>query len=273
MSSVSDENRIRTNFLENQAKEVSHKERGKAPLIAFGIVALGAVSFGCYQAVNFLLNYQSIAMLKSIELILDKPTTTDGKATVDVVVRNNNPFAVKQFQFAYTIDGVDGGTVSSGTVTLPTAVPGADERKFANVSLGAITGEPAKMHVDLSKAVIAEKTSLPGDVQNRVTDALYLKEQDSFAALEALNKEVPKNATILTALGLAYEECQYQDKAKVAYEEAIAVDPQDENAHYHLALLLTKSDPKKAKAELETAAQIAPEDPGVKEAIAKLGAK
>lgn len=307
MSSQTGETRIKTNFLENQAREVSHKKMSKGPLIAFGIVFLSGISFGGYKVAEFLMNYETIAMLKNVELILDSPTTKNGQATVDIVVRNNNPFPVKDFAIAYTIDGASGGNVAKGVAKIPTIVPAADERKFATVALGAINGAPGKMHVDLSSAVIAEKSKLPGDVQARITDALFLKEQDSVAAFEQIAKELPDSPVVLTGLGLAYEECGQKDKAKETYEKAIvaadaaaskvgadaasaatastaattadatatasgtcATGNAAENAHYHLGVLLLDSDKKKAKAEFEAAAQLDPGDPAVQAELEKL---
>lgn len=291
MSSQTGETRIRTNFLENQAKEVSHKKMSKGPVVGFAVVFLAGISFGAYKVTEFLMNYETIAAMKNIELILDSPTTKDGQATVDVVVRNNNPFPVKNFAFSYTIDGTGGGTVASGTAKIDSLVPAADERKFAFVPLGAITGSPAKMHVDLSAAKIAEKSKLPGDVQQRITDALFLKEQDSVAALEQLDKELPNTPVILNGLGAAYEECSMKDKAQASYEKSItaaneaatkagadaadaagatATNSTAENAHYHLGLLLLNSDKKKAQEEFETAAKMDPADPAVQAALEKL---
>lgn len=264
------ETRIKTNFLENQAKEVSDKKMSKGPIIAFAIVFLAALSFGAYKVAMFLMNYETIAMMKNVELILDSPTTKDGQATVDIVVRNNNPFPVKNFEITYTIDGTSGGNVAKGVAKIDNLVPAADERKFATVSLGAISGAPGKMHVDLTDAVIAEKSKLPPDVQSRITDALFLKETESVAAFESLAKEMPDSSIVLTGLGLAYEEGGQKDKAKDAYEKAIAADSKNENAHYHLGALLIDLDKAKAKEELEAAAQLDAADPAVQAALAKL---
>ena len=300
MSSQTSDTRIKTNFLENQAKEVSDKKMSKGPLIAFGIVFLAGVSFGGYKVTEFLMNYETIAMMKNIELILDSPTTKNGQATVDIVVRNNNPFPVQNFEIAYTIDGTTGGTVSKGVAKIENLVPAADERKFATVSLGAINGEPGKMHVDLTDAKVAEKSKLPGDIQQRITDALFLKEQDSLAAFQQLDKELPDTPVILNGLALTYEECNQKDLAKQTYEKAIVAaeaagskvgaDAAEaatissantntgttanrstiENAHYHLGLLLLSADKKKAQAEFEAAAQLDPNDPAVKAELDKL---
>lgn len=306
MSSPSD-TRIKTNFLENQAKEVSDKKMSKGPLIAFGIVFLAGISFAGYKVTEFLMNYETIAMMKNIELILDSPTTKNGQATVDIVVRNNNPFPVQNFEIAYTIDGANGGSVSKGVAKIENLVPAADERKFATVSLGSMNGEPGKMHVDLTGATISEKSKLPGDVQQRITDALFLKEQDSLAAFQQLDKELPNNPVILNGLALTYEECSQKDKAKETYEKSIstsqaggakggpdaaeaatpaagstpseskdgaagtsAINSTLENAHYHLGLLLLNTDKKKAQAEFEAAAQLDPNDPAVKAELEKL---
>jgi tetratricopeptide (TPR) repeat protein len=289
MSSQTGETRIKTNFLENQAKEVSDKKMSKGPMIAFSIIFIAGLGFGGFKVAEFLMNYQTIAMMKNIELILDSPTTKDGQATVDVVVRNNNPFPVKDFAFKYTIDGTNGGNVAAGTAKIDNLVPAADERKFAAVPLGAIKGAPAKMHVDLSQAVIAEKSTLPADVQMAITDALFLKEQDSVAAFEKLAAQQPESPVVLNALGLAYEECGIKDKAKEQFQKAIiaadaavlkggsdaataasgATDNAAENAHYHLGNLLLDSDKTKAKAEFEAAAKLNPTDPAVQAALQK----
>lgn len=290
MSSQTGETRIRTNFLENQAKEVSDKKMSKGPMIAFGVIFLAGISFGGYKVAEFLMNYETIAMSKNIELILDSPTTKDGQASVDVVVRNNNPFPVRDFAFKYTIDGTNGGNVAAGTAKIDNLVPAADERKFAAVPLGAISGAPAKMHVDLSAAKIAEKSKLPPDVQMGITDALFLKEQDSVTAFEKLAAQQPDSPVVLTGLGLAYEECGMKDKAKDQFQKAIdaanaaalkagsdaataasaASDNAAENAHYHLGNLLLDSDKEKAKAEFEAAAKLNPTDPAVQAALQKL---
>ncbi len=293
MSSQTGETRIKTNFLENQAKEVSHKKMSKGPIIGFAIVFLTGISFGAYKVTEFLMNYETVAMMKNIELILDSPIAKNGQATVDIVVRNNNPFAVRNFAIAYTIDGASGSNVAKGVAVISNLVPAADERKFAAVSLGAIKGEPGKMHVDLSSAKIAEKSKLPGDIQQRISDALFLKEQDSVAAFEQLNKELPNSPVVLNGLGLAYEECGLKDKAKESYEKAIAAadaaatkagsdaasaassspnsaDATAENSHYHLGLLLMDSDKKKAREEFETAARMDGADPAVQAALDKL---
>jgi len=304
MSSQTSETRIKTNFLENQAKEVSGKKMSKGPLVAFGVVFLAGVTFGGYKVAEFLMNYETIAMMKNIELILDSPTTKNGQATVDIVVRNNNPFPVQNFEISYTIDGTTGGNVSRGVAKIDNLVPAADERKFATVSLGAISGEPGKMHVDLTAAKVAEKSKLPGDVQQRITDALFLKEQDSLAAFQQLDKELPDNPVILNGLALTYEECNQKDLAKQTYEKAIvaaeaanakvgadaaeaantagaasdstvssastAANSTIENAHYHLGLLLLSADKKKAQAEFEAASKLAPNDPAVIAELEKL---
>ena len=95
--------------------------------------------------------------------------------------------------------------------------------------------------------------------------------EDVEKGLEALTKEAPTYSPLKVALGLQAEKASNFKKAEELYREAVELDSENANAHYHLALTLMRDGKqKKAMQHLEEAERIDPKDPAVKLMIERI---
>jgi len=101
----------------------------------------------------------------------------------------------------------------------------------------------------------------------------YLGESQPDTAIQILQTVAEPSAQVSYFLGLAYLSSHQSERALIAFRTAVAADPKDALAHYHLgALLLQDASPEiqtQGAAELQTSIQLMPRQSASYEALAK----
>lgn len=266
MNSEQDQAPLRTNFLENQAKEgnVSAFKRGPV-LFVLILVAIG-VLYGIYSGVIYFLNIEKHMAKRNIEIFFNRPEMRNGDAYVQVRVRNLNSNDVKNIVFRYKVNDPAGKSLASGLVTLPYVVPAGDEREFSGVKLGSVSGGGSRMDAELVELTPGEKVyKLTPEQQDQFAEALMAKENQA-EELEKFSNEVPEFVPGLIAAGRAAQETNPL-KAMDFLEKAIKLEPKNANAHFRLGMSLMAKEKSAARKELQTAASLAPDDPEIKEKL------
>ncbi|HEY9787542.1 MAG TPA: tetratricopeptide repeat protein [Candidatus Obscuribacterales bacterium] len=270
MPADSRESHIHTDFFDKQAKESAGSSIFRGPVgFVLVLVAIG-VLYGVYKGIEYFVNIERITAMKYVELNMQRPTLKDGAAYVDATVNNWNPIALTSISVRYTVDGASGATVGSGVATISYTVPAGDERSFSGIKLGALSAPAAKMHAEICDVTLGPKPDLAADFQSRFLEIGALKDDEKISALKSFTKDAPKFAPAFITLGAAYEARGNRAAAQEAYEQAVAIDEHDANAHLHLGRILMAKDPAKARTELEKANTVNPQDPAVKEAMSQL---
>jgi Flp pilus assembly protein TadD len=122
---------------------------------------------------------------------------------------------------------------------------------------------------DAAFARVAELDPTRVDARVKLIESAINKTKfdEAVAHGEAARKVDPKNTAALTALGLAYQLKGDVEKARQAYEQALAANPTYVPASNNLALLLSESgvDQKAALQHAAVALKGAPNDPHVKD--------
>jgi len=89
--------------------------------------------------------------------------------------------------------------------------------------------------------------------------------------LEHCRTVVPDDAVLLADLGTAYESAGRGDAAERAYQQAVALDPDDGVTHLKLAgRLLARGAVADARTHAERAGRLLPNSPGVRQFLAQL---
>lgn len=127
----------------------------------------------------------------------------------------------------------------------------------------AIALDPARasLHADLANAILArasgEDLEAPGQAETTAE-----RETAARAALVELREAAKLDANlpaIFTRIGGIYSLLGQSEDSRVAFEEALAHDPGDADAHYALGTLhLERKEPQRALPQLENAVQIQP---------------
>jgi tetratricopeptide (TPR) repeat protein len=124
-----------------------------------------------------------------------------------------------------------------------------------------LDGSRASLHADLASAIMARAS---GEDLN-AAGPLATDEARQEAAREAL-AELRQAAQldamlphVFTRIGALYDVLGQTEDARLAFEEAVARDPGDAEAHYALgSLYLSRREPRQALQPLETAVQLEP---------------
>ncbi|MCA9802648.1 MAG: tetratricopeptide repeat protein [Cyanobacteria bacterium HKST-UBA02] len=262
--------RIQTDFLEKQAAENSKRGTNRGIVIALLAVLGAGILFAAYSLITYLLNFQQNQHVRNVAIVLKAPKLAGGKALVDVEITNSNAYPISNPLVHYTIANQANEQIAAGQVQLQGTIPAADQRVFVSVPLESISGEPARMHADLTSVQVKEKGDLPTGFPARFSHSLLFSQgEERIAALRTLLKEKPDFAPAHTAIGQAFEESGNYREAISHYRKACQIAPDHANPHYHLGVaLLHEKQTDEGKAELEKARQIAPQDPAV-EAVLK----
>ncbi|MBK9142694.1 MAG: tetratricopeptide repeat protein [Candidatus Melainabacteria bacterium] len=262
--------RIQTNFLEKQAAENSKRGTNRGIVIALLSVLGAGILFAAYSLITYLLNFQQNQHVRNVAIVLKTPRLAGGKALVDVEITNANAYPISNPLVRYTIANQANEQIAAGQVQLQGTIPAADQRVFLSVPLDSVSGQPARMHADLTSVQVKEKDNLPTGFPARFSHSLLFSQgQERIAALDTLLKEKPDFAPAHTAIGRAYEESGSYREAIKHYRRACEIAPDHANPHYHLGVaLLHEKLTEEGKAELEKARQLDPQDPAV-EAVLK----
>jgi tetratricopeptide (TPR) repeat protein len=261
---MSEEERIRTNFMDNQARDLSKPALSKTKLRVIIAVALIALAFGLYQAINFVMNLGKITALNSVAVTLQHPGMLDGVAMVDVTINNLNTTAISNIGFQYDILGPNGVAVATGVVTIPGTVPSGDSRTFPHVKLGQLTEQAARMQAKVVDVQLGAKPNLTADQEYRFSQLAALPDEEKQPELERFVKEAPRFMPGYVQLARTYMAANEYQKAIGILKKAVEIEPQYGDAHYNLALSLQHLGQKKAAGkELRKSLDLMPDDPDV----------
>lgn len=265
---MTDEQSLKTNFLQNQAKESATPAMKSAPVrIVLFLVGMG-ILVGAFQLVMFVVNFDQIQAIKNVEVVLDNPGLMNGIATVNVKVTNLNPVVISDMALRYTITGPDGASASSGTVNIPDRVPPGDARTFRHVKLGPLTDEAHRMHADLVGLRLGPKGKLSAEQALRFTEISGLKDDEARKAFEEFVKSAPDFAPAYICLGRASMALDDYAEAARSFEQAARLEPGNADAHLNLGrALMKKGDKQAACKELQAAYDLTPDDPDVQRTI------
>jgi TolA-binding protein len=264
-----DDRRIKTNFMDNQAREISKPSLSRGKIAIILVAVLGVVGFGVYQAVTYIMNMGKMLAVKSVVVSMQHPGMFDGTAMVDATVTNLNPTSVSHMVLHYNIMGPAGSSVAAGVVNIPNAVPAGDSRTFSHVKLCKLTDQAARMQAEIVDLQIDGKSNLTPDQEQQFIDAVAAqKEEEKQRLLEQFTKSVPNFVPGYIALGKTYMADNEFNKAAQVLKKAVELDGKDGDAHYQLSLALAQSGKKKeAGQELKKAFEILPEDPDVQHTV------
>ncbi len=127
----------------------------------------------------------------------------------------------------------------------------------------AITLDPARAsaHADLASAILArlagEDLESPG--QTPTTQERETVAREALSQLREAAKLDPNLPAVFTRIGGIYSMLGQAEDARLAFEEALAHDPGDADAHYALGTLyLERNEPQRALPQLENAVQLEP---------------
>lgn len=261
--------KIKTNFFEHQAAEISAPITGQGPVKIVLLIVGAGVLFGLYQALMFFLNFDKIVAMKNVEVRLHKPVLKNGEAFVNVDIGNYNPAPIRDATFSFSITSSGGSEIGSGKVTVPGFVPAGDSRTFTNIKLGAVSGAAGKMHAELSDLKYGPKPSLSPELTVKFVEAAGMHDKDAVDAFKQLVQLAPEFAPAYVGLGLALAANNEMDLALKAFDKALKIDPEDVNAHYNMGVaLFYKGDREGAKQQFEEALKLEPGDPGAAKALA-----
>jgi Flp pilus assembly protein TadD len=122
-------------------------------------------------------------------------------------------------------------------------------------------------------------TNADGDERETAYDLLRrgqsLLERRHFAqaaiVLERADRQEPAKGSILEALGRAYFNSGQTDRARVAFEALLDIEPSSHYAHYAIGQSLKRlGDPNRARTHLRLAVALSPHDPLYSGALARL---
>lgn len=264
--------KIRTNFFDKQAEELSKPASKRGPIQIVLIIIGLAVAYGLYQLAMYFMNYEELSAMKNIEVSFQKPMQKDGAAIVSAVVDNYNPFVIKDIAVKYTILNRAGKEIAQGKIVIPNSVPAGDSRSFANIKLENVSEDAGRMQAELVDVQLGKKPELSADAQAKFVEAAVMQDKDS---LELFKEFVATNGNFAPAyvdLGLAYAANGDFANAMASYKKAIQIDPNDANAYFNLGISnYYKRDFAEARKAFEQAQKLAPDDPAITDAIKQLG--
>ncbi len=260
---MTNKTRIKTGFIANQAQESSKTGTSGRVIKIIALVAVAAIAFGIYKGVEMLLGFQTYQKIRNVSLQLKSPRLEEGDAFVDVTIHNANAYAISNPEFKFTISSPEGKEIGKGQIKIEGSVPTADQRTFANVDLGKVSGQPAKLHSDLVELEAKEPKDLPSGFPAKFSMAMTKEDQEG--ELKKLTELAPKYAPLKVALGIQAEKRNDWKDAEKLYEEAVELDADNANAHYRLGMALLRDNKEKVAVEhFEKALEISPNDPAVK---------
>jgi tetratricopeptide (TPR) repeat protein len=264
--------KIRTNFFDKQAAELSTPASKRGPIQVVLIIIGLAVAYGLYQLAMYFINYEELSAMKNIEVSFQKPMQKEGSAVVSAQVDNYNPFQVKDIAIKYTILNKTGKEIAQGKIVIPNSVPAGDSRSFANIKLENVGEDAGRMQAELIDVQLGKKPDISAEAQARFVEAAAMQDKE---ALQYFKDFIASNANFAPAyveLGLSYAANGEFDNAMASYKKAIQIDPSDANAYFNLGIAnYYKRNFTEARTAFEQAQKLAPDDPAITDAIKQLG--
>jgi hypothetical protein len=151
---MTSEGPLKSNFLENQARDISTPAYKKFPVVLLSVIFVVGVIVGIWQLALFVMAYPKLAAAKNISLQLQHPKMEAGTAFVDMEVTNGNDQPIKNMTVKYTISGATSEAVSEGQISVPCDIPARGKKVVEHVNLGALAQPASKMHAEVSEAVV-----------------------------------------------------------------------------------------------------------------------
>jgi hypothetical protein len=145
---------LKTNFLENQARDISEPAYKKFPVVLLLVIFIVGAIVGIWQLVQFGLAYPKLAAAKNVTLQLQHPKMESGNAVVDMEVNNGNDLPLKGMTVKFSIFGPSGETVREGQLSVGCDVPASGKKVIEHLSLGALSQAAAKMHAEVTEATV-----------------------------------------------------------------------------------------------------------------------
>lgn len=267
---MSDDQHIKTSFMDRQAREISTPLLQQGPVrIALAIVVIG-ILFGGYNLVMFFMNMEKNSAIGNVAVNLKDPDLQDGVARVDVAVSNLNATSIDHIQFKYTISGPDGSAAATGNTSIADQVPAGASHTFRHVKLGPLQGEAARMKAEITDLHLGPKPALAAGLDSRFSEILLLKGAEAVGAFKEFTGQAPKFAPGFIGLGRAYLAENNDKDAKEAFQKAVEIDPKDADAHYQLGLVMLRMKERDAaEKEIGAAYELAPNDPDIQATISE----
>lgn len=258
-----DPSKIRTGFFVNQARESEASPWKKGPFLVL-VIFVGALAlFGGYKLVTFMINYDNIKAMNNVDAHISKvKTDAEGKVIADMTVANYNPAPITDMVISYTIHDAAGSKLKDGTLKINIPVPAGDKRTFPALELGTVTGQPEKLEQKLEDLKYGPKPKINEKLVDKYINATMKPDKENFADFDDITQDADNFSPALVGMGRAYAARSDWKRAMEQYKHAIEIDPDNWNAHYHMAMsMFYAGDKTGAKKELEKASTLAPEDP------------
>lgn len=260
---MTNKTRIKTGFIANQAQESSKRGTSGRVIKILAVALVAVLAFGIYKGVEMMMGFQTYTKIRNVSLQLKSPRLENGDAFVDVTIHNANAYPIIDPVFKFSISSPEGKEIGSGKIKIDGSIPTADQRTFAHVDLGKVSGQPAKLHSDLIELNSNEPKGLPSGFPAKFSMAMT--KEDPAQELGKLVALAPYYAPLKVALGIQAEKSSDWTDARKLYEEAVKLDSENANAHYRLGVaLLRDKKEKEALEHLEKARELSPNDPAVK---------
>ncbi|HEY9714924.1 MAG TPA: tetratricopeptide repeat protein [Chroococcales cyanobacterium] len=264
----SENTELKTDFYERQAAANSTPLTRNIPVLIVVALILIGIGIGAYFLAQAVVRMPVTNAIKNITVTLKGAQLMDGVAAADIEVRNCNAFLVKDLVLHFNIEGPDGSSAAAGTVTLPQVFPMGSPRTLRHVKLGKLETESKHMHVELSDLKLGPKSVLSNQLQDEFMEAASAKDDDAILKYSELIKKAPNFTPAYVGLARAYLGIDDVPHALESAQQALKVDPGDEDAHYTMGLALQHNHDRKAAArEFEEALKLAPEDPDVQSSL------
>jgi hypothetical protein len=153
---MTSEGPLKTNFLENQAREISTPAYKRFPTVLLLVIFAVGVVVGIWQLALFCMAYPKLSAAKNVSLQLQHPRMEAGNAFVDMEVDNANDLPLKNMSVKFSISGADGSVVSEGQLSVDCDVPGTGKKVIEHLRLGALSQPAAKMHAEVAEATLGK---------------------------------------------------------------------------------------------------------------------
>lgn len=255
---------VKTNFFVNQAKSSELPAWRTGPFkVVIGLLACLA-AWGIYQGVMLFINFDNIKAAQNVDAHIVKiKTNEDGGTIVNVKIKNDNPAPIKNVVLQYAILDAKGNTLKSDNIKIANLVPEGDERVFVDLDLGSLKDKPDKITDEkIVSLVYGPKPKIKDRLVDKYVEAADLPDKDSFGAFDELTQDLDDFSPALVGMGRAYMARSDWKRAIEQLNKALEYDPENAQAHYYKGVAsFYNNDKATAKAEVEKALELQPDDP------------
>jgi len=153
---MTSEGPLKTNFLENQARDISTPAYKKFPVVLLLVIFVVGAIVGIWQLALFCMAYPKLSAAKNVSLQLQHPKMEAGNAFVDMEVNNGNDLPLKNMNVKFNISGADGAVVREGQLSVDCDVPASGKKVLEHLNLGSLSQPAAKMHAEVAEATLSK---------------------------------------------------------------------------------------------------------------------